>query len=260
MQNQAAVEALYSATFVEDYLDCVENLPDDLQRQLSRLRELDLRQHQVKSLVLGTCFFPCVSWIWIYFQEFLCSSFNKLDCVNHSNFNVSTQNCAKPCSGLVLTSFSKSEQNMNLKNLIPNELNSYNKYKKITPYPLGFYGKIQWWNIILWCGLLGLQNYSSPLFYSYEISCNVIIFILYTYLDLEWKNDLRFVRIYFDTPTFEKITKDRAAKFVDMLSAIGGTMGLLTGFSIISAVEMIYFAAKIMWNFLQKNKKTWFVV
>ncbi len=49
MQNQAAVEALYSATFVEDYLDCVENLPDDLQRQLSRLRELDLRQHQVKS-------------------------------------------------------------------------------------------------------------------------------------------------------------------------------------------------------------------
>ena len=46
------------------------------------------------------------------------------------------------------------------------------------------------------------------------------------------------------------------AKFVDMLSAIGGTMGLLTGFSIISAVEMIYFAAKIMWNFLQKNKKT----
>lgn len=46
MQNQAAVEALYSATFVEDYLDCVENLPDDLQRHLSRLRELDLGQHQ----------------------------------------------------------------------------------------------------------------------------------------------------------------------------------------------------------------------
>ena len=27
MQNQAAVEALYSATFVEDYLDYVENVP-----------------------------------------------------------------------------------------------------------------------------------------------------------------------------------------------------------------------------------------
>ena len=47
MQNQAAVEALYSATFVEDYLDCVENLPNDLQRHLSRLREFDLTQYSV---------------------------------------------------------------------------------------------------------------------------------------------------------------------------------------------------------------------
>lgn len=42
MLNQAAVEALYSATYVENYLDCVENLPDDLQRHLSRMRELDV--------------------------------------------------------------------------------------------------------------------------------------------------------------------------------------------------------------------------
>ena len=57
---------------------------------------------------------------------------------------------------------------------------------------------------------------------------------------------MRFVRIYFDTPTFDRITNDRAAKFVDMLSAIGGTMGLLTGFSIISGVEIIYFIFKIV--------------
>ena len=31
MMNQAAVEALYSATFAEDYLDVVENLPNELQ-------------------------------------------------------------------------------------------------------------------------------------------------------------------------------------------------------------------------------------
>ena len=60
--------------------------------------------------------------------------------------------------------------------------------------------------------------------------------------------------IYFDTPTFDRIEKDRAAKFVDMLSAIGGTMGLLTGFSIISGVEIIYFATKIGWNSIRKNK------
>ena len=73
-------------------------------------------------------------------------------------------------------------------------------------------------------------------------------------LDYEWKTKLRYVRIYFDTPTFDRITKDRAAKFVDMLSAIGGTMGLLTGFSIISAVEIIYFLIKIVFKGFQNKK------
>ena len=65
---------------------------------------------------------------------------------------------------------------------------------------------------------------------------------------------MRFVRIYFGTQTFDRIEKDVAAKFVDMLSAIGGTMGLLTGFSIISAVEILYFVAKFAWNIIQKSK------
>ena len=60
MQNQAAVEALYSATFVEDYLDCVENLPNDLQRHLSRLREFDLRQYTVSG------FFFLFPWLEIF--------------------------------------------------------------------------------------------------------------------------------------------------------------------------------------------------
>ena len=56
------------------------------------------------------------------------------------------------------------------------------------------------------------------------------------------------MRIYFDTPTFDRITRDKAAKVVDILSAIGGTMGLLTGFSIISGVEVVYFIAKLVWH------------
>ena len=75
------------------------------------------------------------------------------------------------------------------------------------------------------------------------------------FIDFEWKNKLRFVRIFFDTPTFDRIKEDRSAKFVDMLSAIGGTMGLLTGFSIISAVEIIYFSAKILFRSIQESKK-----
>ena len=72
--------------------------------------------------------------------------------------------------------------------------------------------------------------------------------------EYEWKNNLRYVGIYFDTPTFNRITKDRAAKFVDMLSAIGGTMGLLTGFSIISGVEILYFSFKIVSKIIQRKK------
>ena len=66
------------------------------------------------------------------------------------------------------------------------------------------------------------------------------------YIDPSIEPNLKYVRIYFDTSTFDIIKKDRAAKFVDMLSAIGGTMGLLTGFSIISGVEIIYFVARII--------------
>ena len=52
-------------------------------------------------------------------------------------------------------------------------------------------------------------------------------------LELNYNLNLRYVRIYFDATNFDKIQKDRSAKFVDMISAIGGTMGLFTGFSII---------------------------
>ena len=42
LNNQVAVEAIYSATYLENYLDSVENLPNDLQRHISRMRQLDV--------------------------------------------------------------------------------------------------------------------------------------------------------------------------------------------------------------------------
>ena len=62
------------------------------------------------------------------------------------------------------------------------------------------------------------------------------------------------MRIFYDTPSFDKIRKDRAAKFVDKFSSIGGTMGLLTGFSGISGVEIIYFLCKILFNIIKKKR------
>ena len=75
------------------------------------------------------------------------------------------------------------------------------------------------------------------------------------HIDFPGVPKLHYVKIDFNTPKFEKITKDRAAKFVDKLSAIGGTMGLLTGFSIISGVEILYFAVKIALNIFKKSRE-----
>ena len=71
------------------------------------------------------------------------------------------------------------------------------------------------------------------------------------------------MKIVFDVrPYYDRVIKDRAAKPVDMLSAIGGTMGLLTGFSLISGAEIVYFTVKIILGGICKgcnkrsNKKT----
>ena len=128
-------------------------------------------------------------------QDKICISVSEMECVN--TIKVDASNCLKPCSGLIITSLSKSEMDRKLDKFSA-VIDEYNNYKKLTDYPV-------------------INKYNHQLNY-------------------EWKNNLRFVRIYFDTQTFDRITKERAAKFEDMLSTIGGTMGLLTGFSIISAL------------------------
>ena len=55
---------------------------------------------------------------------------------------------------------------------------------------------------------------------------------------------LELVQIFFDTASFDEIERDEKTNFETQISTIGGTMGLFTGFSIISGIELIYFAAK----------------
>ena len=56
---------------------------------------------------------------------------------------------------------------------------------------------------------------------------------------------LHLVHIYFDTATFDNVERDQKVKFQAQLGLIGGTMGLLTGFSIISGIEIIYFLIRL---------------
>ena len=55
------------------------------------------------------------------------------------------------------------------------------------------------------------------------------------------ESTLNLFQIYFDTATFDDIERDKKINTETQLGVIGGTMGLLTGFSIISSVEIIFF-------------------
>ena len=54
------------------------------------------------------------------------------------------------------------------------------------------------------------------------------------------------MQIYFDTATFDEVERDKKIKTEAQLSLIGGTMGLLTGFSIISGIEIIFFIFRLI--------------
>ena len=52
------------------------------------------------------------------------------------------------------------------------------------------------------------------------------------------------VQIYFDTATYDEIELGVKTTVEAQLGLIGGTMGLLTGFSVLSAVEIVYYGVK----------------
>ena len=64
---------------------------------------------------------------------------------------------------------------------------------------------------------------------------------------------LQAVRIYFSTATYDEIGNDASMTFEDQISAIGGTMGLFAGFSILSAVEVFYFLLKFILSLVSKT-------
>ena len=55
---------------------------------------------------------------------------------------------------------------------------------------------------------------------------------------------LMVVQIYFDTATYDTIERDVKMTLTAQIGLIGGTMGLLTGFSILSGVEIVYYCIK----------------
>ena len=65
---------------------------------------------------------------------------------------------------------------------------------------------------------------------------------------------LQVVEIYFSTATYDEIVNDVSVSLGDQISAIGGTMGLFAGFSILSAVEVLYFMLKFFFSLMSKTR------
>ena len=71
----------------------------------------------------------------------------------------------------------------------------------------------------------------------------------------EWKDSYKVIGIYIDTPAYDEVTVDVAATFTDKLSAVGGTLGLLTGFSLISGVEILFFLTKFLFSLSRRDQR-----
>ena len=64
------------------------------------------------------------------------------------------------------------------------------------------------------------------------------------------------VQIFFDTALFDEISQDKKATFETQISVLGGTLGLFSGFSVLSAVEIVYYISKLLMFYMKKAAKT----
>ena len=64
---------------------------------------------------------------------------------------------------------------------------------------------------------------------------------------------LAVVEVGFGTSDYKLITRDVKATFFDKLSLIGGTLGLYTGFSVVSLIEIVFWLGK--WSHERRKKQ-----
>jgi hypothetical protein len=57
-----------------------------------------------------------------------------------------------------------------------------------------------------------------------------------------FRRDIAILNFYYDTPIITGITLELRTSIFDMISAIGGTLGLFTGISVITLVEVCYWS------------------
>ena len=71
----------------------------------------------------------------------------------------------------------------------------------------------------------------------------------------EVEQRLEIVEIYFTAPTFDKVIKDSRTNFVTKASMIGGMLGLFTGFSVLSGIEILYFSILLLLRIYERQRR-----
>ena len=90
-------------------------------------------------------------------------------------------------------------------------------------------------------------NATSSTLGNYHIIDELVFKIIMPILKLPVSSneeEIYFIEIYFDTSTYDVVEQDKKMTLEAQLGLIGGTMGLLTGFSILSGVEILYYAVR----------------
>ena len=66
---------------------------------------------------------------------------------------------------------------------------------------------------------------------------------------------LEIVEIFFKSPILDMVTRDVRTSLVDKISMIGGMLGLFTGFSVISGIEIMYFIIRVFLKIYQSQRR-----
>ena len=99
-------------------------------------------------------------------------------------------------------------------------------------------------------GLLANYLLDPKRIFSDELSQNITKFTYNVSTDKEladerFRNDIAVLNFFFDTPIITQIQQELKTTIFDMISAIGGTLGLFTGISVITIAELTWW----IWTF-----------
>ncbi len=65
--------------------------------------------------------------------------------------------------------------------------------------------------------------------------------------------DIAIVHFYFESPTVFQFSRDPRMTVFDFISQVGGLLGLCIGFSITSAVEILYWCTVRLWSNINRS-------